>query len=164
MAAGSQVTDPEKNIKIYQAYKFLGFTLLELFEKDYRQNDMSYFEAMNKQMPCFGQFEYDVDLEPGYSAVPLAMYWLKEDQKCNEKSDSLSTMAQLTRKFKNSCANCGKESEDKDLSKCSRCHVSCYCSKDVSIAFSTAFLSTIPLTFVLKCQTTHWKKGHKIDW
>ena len=146
MAAGSQVPHHE-NINLHAAYKFLGFTLLELFEKDYRQNDMSYAEAMHKQMPCFDQFEYDVDLEPGYSAVPLAMYWLKKDQKRQEKSDSWYTIAQLTEKFKNSCANCGKERVDKDLSKCSRCHVSCYCSKDVSKRFPTTFLSTLPLTF-----------------
>ena len=95
---------------------------------------MSYYEAMHRQMPCF-DFQYNVDLEPGYSAVPLAMYWLQKDQKRNEKSESFFTIARLTEKFKNSCANCGKGREeiDKDLSKCSRYHVSYYCSKDVSV-------------------------------
>jgi len=105
-----------------------------LFEKDYRLNDMTCFEAQHRQMPCFN-FQYDVDLEPGYSAVPLAMYWLKKGHKHNGKSSSRCTIAQLAEMFKNSCANCGKEREDinKDLSKCSRCHVSHYCSKDVSV-------------------------------
>ena len=118
---------------MHEAYKFLGFTLLDLFEKDYRLNDMSYHEAKHRQMSCF-DFQYDVDLEPGYSAVPLAMYWLQKDQKRNEKSESFFTIARLTEKFKNSCANCGKERKDieKDFSKCSRCHVSSYCSKNVS--------------------------------
>ncbi|EJK49435.1 hypothetical protein THAOC_31690 [Thalassiosira oceanica] len=120
IAAGSQVPGPE-SINAHEAYKFLGFTLLDLFEKDYRLNDMSCFEAQHRQMPCFN-FQYNVDLEPGFSAVPLAMYWLKEDAKRSDKFDSRCTMAQLTEKFENSCANCGKGREeiDKDLSKCSR--------------------------------------------
>ena len=149
IAAGSQVQDPErknKRVNIYKAYELLGYTLLDLFEKDYRLNDMTCFQAHLRQQPAFGTWTYDVDLEPGYSAVPLAMYWLKKEPKHNMKPGTERFIAQLDEKFKHSCANCGKRKKDieKDLSKCSRCHVSYYCSKDVSVQrFVLMFLSTL---------------------
>lgn len=82
---------------------------------------------------------------PGKSPIPRALRWARAAA-AKGYSDSAMVVQQIEEAMSRACANCGKPKEQAKngrLSRCTKCKVMQYCSKE--------------------CQLQHWRAGHKID-
>mmetsp|Transcript_2650 Transcript_2650/g.5659 ORF Transcript_2650/g.5659 Transcript_2650/m.5659 type:complete len:103 (+) Transcript_2650:1020-1328(+) len=73
--------------------------------------------------------------------LPRAMKWFRKAASLGH-ANAIKSAAKYERESSMRCANCLKpKSENGSLSKCKKCKVMRYCSKD--------------------CQVAHWRAGHK---
>ena len=79
------------------------------------------------------------ELEHG---IPQATHWLKKAARLGHE-EAEEFLQHIKSRYCNLCAACNKTGVGAELRRCARCKIMHYCSK--------------------KCQTRHWREGHKND-